>query len=422
MCAAAQLPTVVEEILRSNADRKWKLVRLKLARMDDGPFAFFRGTNHLFARAWAEVRPPDVGPSILICGDLHLENFGAYETEEGDFRFDINDFDDALVGPCSLDLVRCSTSILLAAEEWQLTPVTASGMVLAFLDQYRAAVIQGKPGEIAPRSGEGPIWELLGATALGTRAERLERYTKLSRDGTRKIRWRRGRQPLISAARAAVLREAVERYGETIGKAKVYRVHDVRGRIAGVGSLGLRRYTVLIEGGGSPERNRLLDVKEERPPALLACTPEPQPDFGGTEAQRIVEAQRRLQAKPCAGLDVLDVATETMRMREMVPDEDHSSLERLREKPSKLRAAVEVAGRITAWSHLRGATIAADRATELIAWASGSALDAVLVSAVRFADRARADYREFHRARFTGLKPSHAADAASGIVDVRPEG
>ena len=53
----------------------------------------------------AEHAPLDLGPAILQCGDLHLENFGAYQTDDGEFRFDINDFDEALVAPCSLDLV-----------------------------------------------------------------------------------------------------------------------------------------------------------------------------------------------------------------------------------------------------------------------------------------------------------------------------
>ncbi|MBV8556324.1 MAG: DUF2252 family protein, partial [Planctomycetaceae bacterium] len=83
-------PPVVDEILRYNRDRKPRLVRLKLQRMDQDAFAFFRGTDHLFARAWPELRPPDVGPSILICGDLHLENFGAYRTDDGEFLYDIN--------------------------------------------------------------------------------------------------------------------------------------------------------------------------------------------------------------------------------------------------------------------------------------------------------------------------------------------
>jgi len=97
---------VLKAILDFNQDRKPKLIRLKLRRMLDGPFTFFRATNHMFASHWAELKPPDLGPEILICGDLHLENFGAYRTAEGDFRYDINDFDESMVAHSSMDLVR----------------------------------------------------------------------------------------------------------------------------------------------------------------------------------------------------------------------------------------------------------------------------------------------------------------------------
>ena len=66
---------VLEAILQHNQHRKPKLVRLKLRRMLEDPFTFFRGAIHLFARDWSELCPPEVGPDILICGDLHLENF-----------------------------------------------------------------------------------------------------------------------------------------------------------------------------------------------------------------------------------------------------------------------------------------------------------------------------------------------------------
>src|SRR5258708_6234981 len=155
---------VFEGIVRFNADRQPELVKRKLPQLDASVFAFFRGTDHLFGRGWTALKPADPGPSVLCCGDLHLENFGAYQTEEGDFRFDINDFDEALVAPCSFDLARCTASILLAGEEWGLSPLQATGIALTFLDQYRAAVIEsvatGRIGEIAPRSGEGPVWVL----------------------------------------------------------------------------------------------------------------------------------------------------------------------------------------------------------------------------------------------------------------------
>jgi hypothetical protein len=41
----------------------------------------------------------------VISGELHLENLGAHRTTEGDFRDDLNDFDEAVVTPCSFDRI-----------------------------------------------------------------------------------------------------------------------------------------------------------------------------------------------------------------------------------------------------------------------------------------------------------------------------
>ena len=396
-------PPVVDEILRYNRDRKPRLVRLKLQRMDQDAFAFFRGTDHLFARAWPELRPPDVGPSILICGDLHLENFGAYRTDDGEFLYDINDFDEALVAPCSLDLVRCTTSILLAAQLWGLTPIQALRIMLAYLDRYRATVLDSaqirQVGEVALGTGRGPIWNLLGRTARGDQAELLERNTKTDKAGNRRIRRNSGKYPAIGAKKAALLREAIEGYGRQTGRPEAYRVLDVAGRVVGIGSLGLRRYVVLIEGGGSQEQNRLLDIKEARPSALRGCTDQAQPEARGDDARRVVEAQRRLQARPTAGLDTLEVDARAYRMRELIPEENRSSLDRLRKRPGRLRRAVAVAGRLTGWAHLRGSRVdGEDRGGELARWAEGPGLDAVIASAVRYADRTRRDYVAYHEA------------------------
>src|SRR5271165_7256510 len=76
---------VLGAILQFNQDRKPELLRLKLRKMRADPFTFFRGADHLFCRDWPELRPLDVGPDVLISGDLHLENFGAYRTTEGEF-------------------------------------------------------------------------------------------------------------------------------------------------------------------------------------------------------------------------------------------------------------------------------------------------------------------------------------------------
>jgi uncharacterized protein (DUF2252 family) len=398
--------SIYDAIVRFNADRVPDLVHRKLKRIDESVFAFFRGTDHLFGAAWPALMPEDPGPAVLCCGDLHLENFGAYRSQEGDFRFDINDFDEALVVPCSFDLVRCTASILLAGEEWGLRPLQATGIALAFLDRYRTAVAEsmatGIIGEIAPRNGEGPVWDLLNATAMGTQAKLLDRQTELKKSGQRRIIRNPDKHPDVTQQEADKVRKAVEEFGAGTNSPGVYRVLDVAGRIAGIGSLGLRRYLVLIEGGGSPDKNRLLDVKEARSSAVLAFVNCPQPESFPTEAHRVVNAQRTLQAKPIIGLAPLAFGGAAYRMREMVPEESRSSLDHLQRKPKQLRRAVEVVGQLTGWSQLRGADAEARQA--LARWTTGPGIDAVLAAAVRFADCTQSDYAAYHEAYAAGKK------------------
>ena len=406
--ATADAPPVVEAILDFNRGRKPSLLRLKFKLMAGDPFTFFRGTDHLFARAWTDLRPPDPGPAILCCGDLHVENFGAYRAEDGRFLFDVNDFDEAAVAPSGMDLTRCTTSILLAAEEWSLSPLRANRMVLTFLDHYRAAVTRaeedGAVGAIDRQSARGPLHPLLSGAAQATQAELLDVQAPRTPAGVRRIAPRGGKHPALGRKRYAIVKAAVEAYGKGD---PAYRVLDATGRIVGVGSLGVRRYLVLIEGAGGGDGNVLLDVKEAAPSSLLGCPGVERPDWPGDEAARVVEAQRCLQASPTTGLGTLEFAGRAFRARAMIPAENRADLDRLRRDPVKLRRAVGVAGTVAAWSHYRGAwTAGVDRTASLARWASGAALDSILAAAARYADRVRRDHRRYRRAYAAGrLEP-----------------
>lgn len=400
---ARQGPTV-EAILRFNEGRKPDLIREKFERMGEDVFAFFRGTDHLFAAAWGNLKPVDPGPSILICGDLHVENFGTYRAEDGDFVFDLNDFDESIVGPCSIDLVRCSTSVLLAAQVWGLSPIQAMRTVLGYLDSYRRTIAQTVGGDHIGRASIaeefGPIEDLMGKCALANQGDLLDHITRLDKSGNRSIRRSDGKFPAPGKANASAVTEAVQAYGRAKGNPDHYRVLDVSARIAGIGGLGLRRFVALIEGSGSPVGNRLLDLKEIGPPSLRGLADGSQPAAWTDDARRAVDAQRKLQGKPAAGLDVIEMEGAMFRLRELIPDENRARIDRFRRKPSRLRRAVEVAGRITAWAQLRGARLDGDdRTSRLADWAASPALDAVLASSVRFADRARDDYKSFRKAR-----------------------
>lgn len=393
-----RLGSATGEIAKANEGRKPSRVRLKYERMSADPFAFFRGTDHLFARAWADgLRPIEPGPALLICGDLHLENFGAYRADDGEFFFDVNDFDESAVAPCGFDLTRCVASILLASDVWRISPVKAERVALAFLDQYRDAVAgvddRGGGGGTRDKTG-GPVDRLLGRAAMNTQGELLARQTRPDGRGGLRIRGARGLHPKLPARKVGKIREALEAYGEATETPGAYQVLDARGRLAGIGSLGVRRYLVLIRGDGPPDGYRLLDLKEARPSALAAVFPDgPRwPD----EATRIVETQRALQTRPAKGLDVFGLGRRRFVVREMVPAENRTSLEQFRGATSRLARAVTIAGRVVGRSHLRGAAYLGPDATGALAeWSAGPGPDAVLAAAVRQATQARRDYRAF---------------------------
>src|SRR5215210_6244293 len=101
--------------------------------MRESPFAFLRSTFYRWSHQFAAV--PDEArsaPSLLIVGDIHLENFGTWRDAEGRLVWGINDFDEASHIPVTSDLVRLAASAALEAgqEDFQLTAHEAADTIL----------------------------------------------------------------------------------------------------------------------------------------------------------------------------------------------------------------------------------------------------------------------------------------------------
>jgi hypothetical protein len=108
-------PGAVEIVMQTNKGRQEELVPLRMARMTASPFAFYRGAAAVMAHDLAST--PITGINTVIDGDAHLNNFGLYGTPQRDVVFDLNDFDEALIGPWEWDLKRLTASVNLAAWE-----------------------------------------------------------------------------------------------------------------------------------------------------------------------------------------------------------------------------------------------------------------------------------------------------------------
>ena len=413
----------IDEIARGNRGRIPHLVRLKYRRMRSDVFAFFRGTDNLFARVWSlGLRPADPGPEVLQCGDLHLENFGAYVSVDNEFLFDINDFDESLIAPCGYDLTRCVCSILLASDVWKLTPVQAERIAVAFLDRYAEGVEDlSEPGlrrEFHAGSGHDPVSKLLGRAAASTRAELLAHQTRHGKRGRPVIRGRGGLHPRLPRAERRAVLEAVEAFGKTTPRPEAYDVLSIRGRIAGIGSLGVHRYLVLTRGDGPPAGYWLLDVKECRPSAVVQFLGKRPGPLDSTESERVVEAQRTLLPRPPGALGTLAIDQRNYRIRGMVPAENRARLDAFQGRVHRLGQAVVMAGLITGWAHARGARhISEERYAELAQWTRGPGLEAILTSAVRHAASSRRGYQFFLTA-LLGRDPRLDPDRVQELAQV----
>src|SRR5580693_2961608 len=118
-------------------------LRFKHEQMAAAVFPFFRATFYRWVQVWPEVCADlDRAPHILSVGDLHVENFGTWRDSDGRLVWGVNDFDEACLYPYTMDLVRLTTSALLATRENRLTmkPKESSA---AILEGYRQGMKDG---------------------------------------------------------------------------------------------------------------------------------------------------------------------------------------------------------------------------------------------------------------------------------------
>ena len=185
---------------------------------------------------------------------------------------------------------------------------------------------QSKSGlvhEIVPHGGHGPIQEILGSTAIATQAQLLTAKTRRKADGTTddpSVVTRRSTSPASGLPRWP---RHSKSHGQRVGRPDAFKVHDLVFRIAGVGSLGVRRYLALVEGDGPPQGYHLLDIKEARPSAVAPCATDALAGTADDDARRVVLAQTILQGHVAVGLDVLvNRPASRYRMREMIPSRE----------------------------------------------------------------------------------------------------
>ncbi|MGB9245177.1 MAG: DUF2252 family protein [Candidatus Acidiferrales bacterium] len=196
----------------------------KHSQMRSDPFLFFRGTYYRWTQLWPEICADlQKAPVVLGVGDLHVESFGTWRDREGRLCWGVDDFDDAYPLPYTNDLVRLAASIRMVTDSNDLTIGFRDGCD-AVLEGYLESLKGGGcPFVLAEHEKN---LERLGIEAIKPPQDFWDKLTK---------------NP--SVARRDVPIEARDAWRKTLPPDAEYKV--VR-RVAGLGSLGQRRFVAIV--------------------------------------------------------------------------------------------------------------------------------------------------------------------------------
>ena len=391
--------------------------RRKFRKMAASPFAFYRGSAALFyadmTGAYADDSFLDERTSrVWIHGDLHAENFGTYMNSSGQLVFNVNDFDEAYVGPFSWDLKRFAASVALIGYAKALSDDAITALVTtfarAYLNELRAIAAGGDDaiGSITLDNADGVLRRVLQQARLNTRVDLLAGQTTID-DYERRFSLGDGVYDIDGDARA-VVGEAFDRYLATLPahRAVATNIKDIVLRKGvGIGSAGLPSYNLLLEGHTQAlENDVIIYMKQAQVPAVARWIDDERiKGYFRHQGHRTAESQRALQAHADPWLGYTELNGVGQLVAEVSPyaaDLDWSDVN----EPEDLRGVLSDLGRAVARMH----SVADDESShDLVDFSTEEAIVAAVDKdearfvahlvdfAHRYGDQAREDHQDF---------------------------
>lgn len=237
----------------------------KYSKMLESPFRFFRGSAYLFY--YDMTKSPSIFHTLdnrptWIMGDMHMDNFGAFQNEKGEIVYDVNDFDEGYVGSYLYDLIRMSVSIGLYMDEQLIEETEQERVIQSFLNSYLKQLgrFQKKKDDafilrFTKENTKGPIKKILKKLESRQRSHLLEDITEVKNE-KRVFVWSDEVQPVPAETYTAIQQVLSD-----------YVIKDIALKFGtGTASIGLKRYYILVEGqkDAAGEEELVLEMKEVR--------------------------------------------------------------------------------------------------------------------------------------------------------------
>ncbi len=396
-----------------NETRVQELLPLRVERMSQSPFAFYRGTAALMAADLA--RDPHSGILVASCGDAHVANFGFYASPQRTLVFDLNDFDEAAWAPWEWDVKRLITSIIIAGRMTSRDEGVVADVALAAVRSYARAIATS--ARLSPLARYFAHFDLAAAvedmdkqSRAAVRAAIADAEKRTGERAARKLthagpngRLRFVEHPPTMVHVEGGPRARVEEYiADYLDTASIdirmmlsgYVASDVARRVVGVGSVGTRCHLCILQDGDG--NAVLLQAKEAGRSVLVEYGGIAQPPVvtaeiaAGGEGARVVALQRILQAFSDPFLGYLRAAAADVYVRQFHDMKGGIDIETLDDHP--FASYAEACAVTLARAHAQSPD-----AAQVAGYIGNGRLigEALLEWAYAYADLSRADYDAF---------------------------
>jgi len=395
--------TVSQRILAFNQNRDATTIPLKYTMMRESSFRFLRGTCHLFYEKVNKENLP-ASPAAWLCGDLHLENFGSFKGSDRQVYFDINDFDEAILGPALWDIVRLVASIIVACNNAGFPYTYTKKLLQQLIRNYFTTLQNGKALTIERETATGLVEELFEKAArqkekklIQEKTDATTGFTKLLNDNSKKlfaVKDKNLKKELIQTVQLWL--------NKTHGR-NIRKVLDLSFYVAGTGSIGVKRYLALID---KPAVNKkyLLMVKQALPSSLQPYISLKQPEWPN-DAERICSVQYRMQHVTPGGLNALLFRNDWYVTRWIQPSADKISFDSFIKEKDQHNPLMNSLGELVASAQLRSCSRQGSAsADELISFGSDYSVAQQIISVSKeYAAVNEKNYREFCKSYDKGV-------------------
>jgi len=261
---------------------------------------------------------------------------------------------------------------------------------------YSATLAKGKAISIEPRTAKGIVCDFLTAADDSTEKDIIKKRT-VSKKNKIMLSLEDERHFKVDKKLRHELKAHINEWITTSSDGPYnYKVKGIIFRLAGTGSIGVKRYLFLLKSTNTKNKYLFVDMKQARPSSVLPYTNVQQLQWP-TEADRVITIQKRMQNVSSSLLSTTVFREDSYVIQELQPVKDTIKFKLLKDEYRDIYQVIDDMAALTASAQLRSGGIHGSAIIdELEAWGNDQQWqDTIIEYSRKYAEKVKRYYKQF---------------------------